>query len=57
MKAPKGLMETNWNGLNLAGPRQVRDVYDLGDRLLIVTTDRISPSTWSWQIHPRQRRI
>ncbi len=42
MKESKGLMETNLDGLNLAGRGKVRDVYDLGDRLLIVTTDRIS---------------
>lgn len=34
--------ETNLNGLKLAGRGKVRDIYDLGDNLLIVTTDRIS---------------
>lgn len=42
MNQSKGLMETNLSGLKLAGRGKVRDVYDLGDRLLIVTTDRIS---------------
>jgi len=42
MTEPKGLMETNLSGLKLAGRGKVRDVYDLGDQLLIVTTDRIS---------------
>jgi phosphoribosylaminoimidazole-succinocarboxamide synthase len=42
MKESKGLMETSLSGLQLAGRGKVRDVYDLGDRLLIVTTDRIS---------------
>ncbi len=42
MKESKGLMETNLDGLQLAGRGKVRDVYDLGDRLLIVTSDRIS---------------
>jgi phosphoribosylaminoimidazole-succinocarboxamide synthase len=42
MNESKGLMETNLDGLRLAGRGKVRDVYDLGDRLLIVTTDRIS---------------
>ncbi|CAN5662000.1 phosphoribosylaminoimidazolesuccinocarboxamide synthase [soil metagenome] len=39
------LLETNLEGL----PRRlgkVRDVYDLGDRLLIVATDRISAFDW-----------
>ncbi|MEW6351850.1 MAG: phosphoribosylaminoimidazolesuccinocarboxamide synthase [Thermodesulfobacteriota bacterium] len=34
--------ETNLPELALAGRGKVRDVYDLGDRLLIVSTDRIS---------------
>ncbi len=42
MNESKGLMETNLDGLQLAGRGKVRDVYDLGDRLLIVTSDRIS---------------
>ena len=35
-------METNFPGLNLASRGKVRDIYDLGDSLLIVATDRIS---------------
>ncbi|NPU83411.1 MAG: phosphoribosylaminoimidazolesuccinocarboxamide synthase [Syntrophaceae bacterium] len=42
MKESKGLMETNLSGLQLAGRGKVRDIYDLGNHLLIVTTDRIS---------------
>jgi phosphoribosylaminoimidazole-succinocarboxamide synthase len=34
--------ETNLSPLTLAGRGKVRDVYDLGDKLLIVATDRIS---------------
>ncbi len=36
------LLETHLPGLTLWRQGKVRDVYDLGDRLLIVTTDRIS---------------
>jgi phosphoribosylaminoimidazole-succinocarboxamide synthase len=36
------VLETNLEGLTLARRGKVRDVYDLGDRLLIVATDRIS---------------
>jgi phosphoribosylaminoimidazole-succinocarboxamide synthase len=36
------VLETNLDGLTLAHRGKVRDVYDLGDRLLIVATDRIS---------------
>jgi phosphoribosylaminoimidazole-succinocarboxamide synthase len=36
------LLETNLDGLTLARRGKVRDVYDLGDHLLIVATDRIS---------------
>ena len=33
---------------------KVRDVYDLGDRLLLVATDRISAFDWVMpQWHPR----
>ena len=38
--APLG--QTNLHGLRLWRRGKVRDVYDLGDRLLVVTTDRIS---------------
>jgi len=34
--------ETNFPGLTLRGRGKVRDIYDLGDRLLIVATDRLS---------------
>ncbi len=36
------LTETNIPGLTLKGRGKVRDIYDLGDELLIVATDRIS---------------
>ena len=36
------VLETNLDGLTLAHRGKVRDVYDLGDHLLIVATDRIS---------------
>jgi phosphoribosylaminoimidazole-succinocarboxamide synthase len=36
------VMQTDLKGLNLKGRGKVRDIYDLGDRLLIVATDRIS---------------
>lgn len=39
------LMETNLPGLPKRSGK-VRDVYDLGDRLLIVATDRISAFDW-----------
>jgi phosphoribosylaminoimidazole-succinocarboxamide synthase len=38
----KGLMETRFEGLKLLNRGKVRDIYDLGDQLLIVATDRIS---------------
>ena len=34
--------ETDFPGLKLRGRGKVRDIYDLGDRLLIVATDRLS---------------
>ena len=34
--------QTNFPGLKLHGRGKVRDIYDLGDRLLIVATDRLS---------------
>jgi phosphoribosylaminoimidazole-succinocarboxamide synthase len=37
-----GLMETKFDGLKLLSRGKVRDIYDLGDQLLIVATDRIS---------------
>jgi phosphoribosylaminoimidazole-succinocarboxamide synthase len=36
------VLSTNFPDLKLAGRGKVRDIYDLGDELLIVTTDRIS---------------
>ncbi len=36
------ISETNIPGLKLKARGKVRDIYDLGDELLIVTTDRIS---------------
>jgi phosphoribosylaminoimidazole-succinocarboxamide synthase len=38
----KALISTNLQGVPLYARGKVRDVYDLGDRLLIVATDRIS---------------
>ena len=38
----KGLMTTALPGLKLAGTGKVRDIYEVEDCLLIVTTDRIS---------------
>ncbi len=35
-------METNLPGLKLLGRGKVRDIYEVGDRLLIVATDRLS---------------
>ncbi|MBI5444020.1 MAG: phosphoribosylaminoimidazolesuccinocarboxamide synthase, partial [Deltaproteobacteria bacterium] len=39
---PDTLFTTDFPGLSLASRGKVRDVYDLGDALLIVTTDRLS---------------
>jgi len=36
------ISQTDFPGLNLRGRGKVRDIYDLGDRLLIVATDRLS---------------
>lgn len=36
------IRETNFSGLKLVNRGKVRDIYDLGDTLLLVTTDRIS---------------
>ncbi|MFH1269800.1 MAG: phosphoribosylaminoimidazolesuccinocarboxamide synthase, partial [Candidatus Omnitrophota bacterium] len=36
------LLSTDLEGLKLHKRGKVRDVYDLGDKLLIVSTDRIS---------------
>jgi len=36
------ILETNFPGLKLRARGKVRDIYDLGDRLLLVATDRLS---------------
>lgn len=36
------ILETNFSGLKLINRGKVRDLYDLGDSLLLVTTDRLS---------------
>ena len=36
------LRETNFNDIGVPKKGKVRDIYDLGDKLLIVTTDRLS---------------
>lgn len=36
------VLETNLEGLELASRGKVRDIYDLDDKLLIISTDRIS---------------
>ena len=36
------VLTTDFPGLKLAARGKVRDIYDLGEELLIVTTDRIS---------------
>ena len=36
------IRETNFTGIAPAARGKVRDIYDLGDKLLIVTTDRLS---------------
>jgi phosphoribosylaminoimidazole-succinocarboxamide synthase len=36
------ILETNFSGLTLINRGKVRDLYDLGDSLLLVTTDRLS---------------
>jgi phosphoribosylaminoimidazole-succinocarboxamide synthase len=38
----RGLLETHFDGLKLINRGKVRDIYDLGEHLLIVATDRIS---------------
>ena len=36
------ITETNLTNLDLANRGKVRDLYDLGEQLLIISTDRIS---------------
>jgi phosphoribosylaminoimidazole-succinocarboxamide synthase len=38
----KAVIETNFSGLSLRQRGKVRDIYDLGDSLLMIATDRIS---------------
>lgn len=38
----QAVIETNFNGLNLIKRGKVRDIYDIGEKLLMVATDRIS---------------
>jgi phosphoribosylaminoimidazole-succinocarboxamide synthase len=40
--APRVLRETNFPGITPLARGKVRDIYDLGDRLLIIATDRLS---------------
>ena len=40
MKKP--VLKTDFPDLKLVGRGKVRDIYDMGETLLIVTTDRIS---------------
>jgi len=40
------LTETRFNDLPLVSRGKVRDMYDLGEHLLVVTTDRISAFDW-----------
>jgi phosphoribosylaminoimidazole-succinocarboxamide synthase len=40
--ATKVIRETNFGGISPLARGKVRDIYDLGDRLLIVATDRLS---------------
>jgi len=40
--ASNAIMTTEFEGLKLRGRGKVRDIYDIGDRILIVATDRIS---------------
>ena len=36
------ISQTDFPGLKLRGRGKVRDIYEVGDRLLIVATDRLS---------------
>lgn len=38
----QAVLNTDLKGLKLLGRGKVRDIYDMGDKMLIVTTDRIS---------------
>ena len=39
------VMQTDFPDLKLVNRGKVREIYDLGEHLLMVTSDRISPST------------
>lgn len=43
---PDAINETSLDGLDLRARGKVRDIYDLGEHLLIVATDRISAFDW-----------
>jgi phosphoribosylaminoimidazole-succinocarboxamide synthase len=40
--ATKVIRETNFSGISPLARGKVRDIYDLGDRLLVIATDRLS---------------
>ncbi len=42
MSGPTPIVQTELDGLSLLNRGKVRDLYDLGDALLVVTTDRVS---------------
>ena len=42
MSTPPVVLQTDLPGLKLLGRGKVRDIYDLGENLLIVATDRLS---------------
>ena len=44
--AVEALLETNLSGFDKVTRGKVRDIYDLGDQLIIVATDRISAFDW-----------
>jgi len=39
---PKVILQTNFPGLKFLKRGKVRDIYEVGENLLIVSTDRIS---------------
>jgi len=42
LKTNQAIVDTKFNGLNLVAKGKVRDIYDMGESLLMVATDRIS---------------
>jgi len=42
LKTNQAIVDTEFNGLNLVAKGKVRDIYDMGESLLMVATDRIS---------------